>query len=132
MIFFLKFPTKIINQVILNLNPLPVNFKIILMVCVFHWHVYIVYDKYQHRAKMARHNYFSHFIAKHGHNSRTLLKTIHSAICPPPNEPSDCSPDRCEKFLMHFSKVVEMRQQFDIGNKTTDANVGLPPSHTLS
>ena len=78
--------------------------------------------QYQHSVKVARNNYFAKLIAEQRGNPRILFKTINSVIAPPPNQPDDPSPERCEEILNYFSdKISTIRQQFCTdGRKTPD------------
>ena len=69
---------------------------------------------YQCTIREARNNYFSELIAKQSHNPRILFKTVNSVVGPPPSQPVESSPDKCQEFLNHFiNKIVEIWQNFN-------------------
>ena len=67
---------------------------------------------YQNAVKEARNLYFSKLISSQSHNPRVLFQTIDSAIGPPPSQPLEASPEKCEELLNHFiTKIAVIRQQ---------------------
>lgn len=45
---------------------------------------------------------FCELIAKQDHNPRILFKTVNSVIDPPPRQPAEASPEKCEEFLNYL------------------------------
>ena len=88
--------------------------------------------KYQSAVKNARSDYLSTLIATHSNNSREMFQTIQSVINPPPSQPIEASPEKCEEFLKHFlSKIEGIRLQLS-PDPSVPIECPSPPSQLTS